>query len=409
MQNFICSDNHVVATKLRHVLENQGLACGLSNVVSLNRCVESIQHAGGDVDLALLVLPADHLRGVALVQALRPHVSGWLVAVGEARDAKSILDIVHLGADDYLDETGDLVAQLTELLARLRTSGASSQRQQPHLLTVASPSGGGGGSLVASNLAVALAQTQGDCGLLDLVTFRSDLATLLNLKPRHTLADLCHNVEKLDRKMFEQSLTRHDCGVRLLAGPQSPGDIQQITADGVRKVLRLACSAFDWLVCDAGNLAESLETELVHTSHKLAIVFRLDFTSIRNVRRLLDRWQPLVEPDKIALVANRCGQPGELPVERAEEALQQPIAYRLPDDPKTANLCVNCGLPLLLEAPRSKLGKALAEFAGAIRGEPADAKSAAAVQPGPRKSPLLDWAGLKALFDLGPRLAKVAQ
>ena len=46
------------------------------------------------------------------------------------------------------------------------------------------------------------------------------MATGLNLKPRHSIADLCHNIDKLDQKMFEQSLIEHPSGVFVLAAPK---------------------------------------------------------------------------------------------------------------------------------------------------------------------------------------------
>jgi len=59
------------------------------------------------------------------------------------------------------------------------------------------------------------------------------LQTLLDLRPEHTLADLCRNVDRLDRNMFQQALVHHASGAHLLAPPDAFAEAADITLPGV--------------------------------------------------------------------------------------------------------------------------------------------------------------------------------
>src|SRR5262249_11756374 len=92
----------------------------------------------------------------------------------------------------------------------------------------------------------------------------------------------------------------------------------------------------------------------------ILIVTRLDFTSLRNVRRIQAHLDELDVPSgQIRLVANRFGQPGELPVEDAEEALGGQLAYYVPDDPRTINGANNTGIPVVLKSPSTKVAQSI--------------------------------------------------
>ena len=73
--------------------------------------------------------------------------------------------MLHAGANDYLDESGDLQSDLRSGLSRMFTA---SKRSSGRLITVVGASGGCGRTFAAANLAAVLARTSGRCGLFDL-------------------------------------------------------------------------------------------------------------------------------------------------------------------------------------------------------------------------------------------------
>jgi pilus assembly protein CpaE len=90
------------------------------------------------------------------------------------------------------------------------------------------------------------------------------------------------------------------------------------------------------------------------------VVCRLDFTSLRNVRRILDHLAEADVPrNQIRLIVNRFGQPNELPVAEAEEALGDKVAFFVPDDARTINGANNTGVPAVLKSPSTKVAQAI--------------------------------------------------
>ena len=214
------------------------------------------------------------------------------------------------------------------------------------------------------NLAALEAKEHGKSLLIDLNLQSGDLATLLDLQPTHTLVDLCTHADHLDRILLEQALIRHTSGVHLLASPSHIADAEYITSDLTRQIVTLGRNTFPAVVVDLGHqLTHALEP-VYHLADVILLVLRLDFASLRNVRHVLEYFDQLqIGRERIRLVANRYGQPHEVPYRKAEEALGCKIAHYIPDDPSTVNRCNNCGVPVILERPYTKVSRSLANLA----------------------------------------------
>jgi pilus assembly protein CpaE len=303
------------------------------------------------------------------LQQLRQDTNAGIVAVGAASDARQVLRIVRMGAYDFIDAAGDLERELAELLKRFCAIEDRPQ-EQGKVISVISPSGGSGCSFLASNLATTLAKAHGRCALCDMDLRRGDLVSYLNLKPRHTINDLCRNLNRLDQGMFQQSLLAHESGVHLLAAPDSFTDVQQITPAAAERIVKLAKGSFPFVVVDQEDFFHREQFQILQMSDVILLVLRLDFTSLRNARRTIDYLKGEgIDPDKIKIVVNRYGRPKELPVGEAEEALGVKFAHFIPDDPKTAGMSLNRGVPAVQYAPKAKLTYAIAEIAKAVAKE----------------------------------------
>jgi pilus assembly protein CpaE len=325
----------------------------------------------GRVDMLVVVLSPATDTALEVIRQLRSRVFGPVLAVGVASESRLILQALHQGADHYLDEA-DLEMQLTAVLQRLHGREASRERQRAEesfgrLVCVLGASGGCGTSTLAVNLAAVLARQHGRCALIDLKPGVGDLAALLDLRPEHSLADLCLNAGRMDRAMFEAALVPHASGVQLLAPPQMYEDIRLVTPKGVHKTLTLARETFALSVADLEDCFHEEQVIALRQADLVLLVFRLDFTALRNTRRILDYFEQISIPaDRVRLVINRYGQAKELPVCEAEEALGRKVAYYIPDDPKTINGANNTGVPVVLKTPSSKVAQSIAHVAGAL-------------------------------------------
>jgi pilus assembly protein CpaE len=365
----IHNPSHPLGLKLRDMLKARVNCLGVT-LTALEQGEEVL--ARGRVAMLVVVLSPFPERALGLLRKVRSQVAGPVLAVGLASDSKLILRALHEGADHYLDEA-DLEAQLEAVLQRLQLKEETQRAPSGRLLAVLGSSGGTGASTLAVNLAAVLARDSGRCALVDLKPGVGDLAALLDLKPAHTLADLCLNAARLDRAMFESALVAHAGGVHLLAPPQLYEDIRLVTPRGVQKTLTLARDAFPFTVVDLEDCYHEEQVTVLRQADAVLLVFRLDFTSLRSTRRILDYLEQAgVAGDRVRLVINRYGQAKELPLSEAEEALGRKIGHLVPDGPKTINAANNAGVPAVFRAPSARVVQSIVQLAGSFsRGDSA--------------------------------------
>ncbi len=366
----LATNDETQGAVVRKVLSREGLDCPVTSVVRVEQAPHLL--ARSSADLIVVGLPADQESSLSVLDWLEklPRTNGdRVLAIGPAADPKMVLRALRGAVDDYLDET-DLEAELMAALGRWRATLVR-QELAGRVIAVLAPSGGSGSSTLAVNLAAVLAKQHETAALLDLKLETGDLAALLNLKPTYTLADLCHNIARMDRTLFERSLTRHATGVYLLGAPRHYDDIAQVTAEGVHQALALAKSSFPYVVVDLDHSFRPEQVEVLREADVVLLVLRLDFASLRNVRRALDHVERLgVASDRIRLVVNRYGQPKEIPVSKAEEALGQKVFHCVPDDPRSVNRANNNGVPVVLESPRAAVSRSVTKLATEVNGRP---------------------------------------
>ena len=367
MQALIAGDHEATTAQIRQVLLREGQDCPVSHVVRLDSAAGRLEQV--KIELAVVALSPDPERALAVVTAIRTRVTGRMLVVGPAADSKLVLRALRGGADDYIDEL-ELVAELEDAVSRLKSEMTAHSSDTGRTISVLAPSGGSGSSTLAANVATVLAKEHKSALLCDLKLESGDLAALLDLKPTHSLADLCLNVQRMDRVLFERSLVRHSSGVHLLAAPLHYNEVAHITAESVRKVLNLGRTLFPYVVIDLDHNFHAEQVDTLHESDLILVVLRLDFASLRNARRTFEQFERLgIDREKLKLVVNRYGQPKEVPFAKAEEALGQKIFHYVPDDPHAVNRANNNGVPVVLESPSAKIAKSVVRLAISVNGQ----------------------------------------
>lgn len=150
-----------------------------------------------------------NLSTLAAVLQPRPEVGAVLVADELSTDV--FQQAIRSGVKDVLAAPVD-TAQLQEACRRLAESvGALGRPDAPgdrhedadgergRIITVFSTKGGAGKSVVATNLAVALAmRTTETVALVDCDLQFGDVAVMLKLAPQHTIVDAVNSIDRLD-------------------------------------------------------------------------------------------------------------------------------------------------------------------------------------------------------------------
>ena len=370
MLYFVASDDIVIANQIRSILVQLRQECPALNVVRLAGAIVALETATASAlkisltglsesdNVILVVLTPDSEQALALVRDLRRRTTARILTVGPATNTKLILRAMREGAAEYLD-INDLPSEVSEALDRMNTASKAGR-----MIALLAPSGGSGASTLAVNIATVLAQKHGGCLLMDLKLEAGDLAPLLDLKPNHTLSDLCQNIERFDYSLLKGCLTISPSGVQLLAAPLRIADVASITPKAIDLIVPLVRRHFPLIVLDVDHTYRSEQLRVLQQSDVIGLVLRLDFVSLRNARTTLEFLQQNgVSRDKVRIVANRWGEPNQLTAAQVEESLGLKIVEFIPEDARTVNRANNSGIPLVLQSPSTKIARRLTDLA----------------------------------------------
>jgi len=307
------------------------------------------------------ILVVEELTTSMLQQALRAGVKDVLTLSGDATQLATAIQRVAVtldatprraSADVPADPTHDVGADL----------GGSGQLGQ--VLTVFSTKGGAGKSVIATNLAVALAQrsNQPVC-LVDADLQFGDVAVMLKLTPHHTIVDAVASIDRMDAALLESLLVTHEMsGLRVLPAPLEPAFADQVGAAemvAIVEQLRTFCS---FVIVDTPAYFNDVVLGLVEISDKVILVAGMDIPNIKNVKIGLQTLRLLNTPmEKLMLVLNRSNSKVKLDIGEVERTLQVKANALVPSDVLIPQ-SVNKGVPVVLHAPKSPVAKSIQQM-----------------------------------------------
>ncbi len=221
-------------------------------------------------------------------------------------------------------------------------------------LTVVSSKGGCGASLVAANLALALAG-EAETLLLDAARRGGSADLLLGLHPVRSWADLLPVANELTEHHLELTACRHESGLRLLAAPEARAEVPEVRQLGI--LLETLGRQAVWLLVDAPTHSLPAEPH-VNAAHMILLVATPDPPAMRAARRWLeDVPEPLRR--RVGLVVNQHQVNGPVRPEEIAGSLGISLLASLPADRYAVGRQIHNGLPCVLQDG--------SPFAGAIR------------------------------------------
>jgi pilus assembly protein CpaE len=367
---FVASDDQALALRIRAGLHQLGIVCPASQVLSPDSAVAVIASAR-PTNRSVIFYGSQRFDGEQISLLGQLHAAGGdhlrIVAIATDFSPDTILHAVRGGAIDCLDINREFEQELRHLLDRVKAD--TSEKRAGRLIAVIGSVGGAGASMLATNLAVSLAQKDHGCCLLDLQLRGGDLAMMLQCRPKHNLLSLANKGDQLDRTMFEQSLIRHDCGIQLLAGPEPLSDFRRISVELIHKVVQFARANCGNVVVDMEDCVHPEQMRTLVEADYLIVLLRCDYISLYHTKKCLEHLASARVPaNKILLVANRQGQGKEVPVKNIEETLGRSVKYCIPNDPDVVTASINLGVPVILSAPKSDVATSILRLTDAILG-----------------------------------------
>ncbi len=236
-------------------------------------------------------------------------------------------------------------------------------------ITVFSSKGGVGKTLVAVNLATALAQAKHKVLIVDFdLQAGQDMARMLNLTPSRAIVDLLPALRATnDAETVRRHATKHACGLDFLPIVSNTRQIGHVTPDNIKPFFQKAMDEYDFIVVDAGkSFTETLITVLDFSS-LILLVATPDILAVYQIKWCLEVLQSLQFPLKmVKLILNRSESHGSVAWQEVRSALPCEIFSHIPSDGKVVGLALNRGIPCVLDNPRSKVSEAFIKMTTAL-------------------------------------------
>jgi pilus assembly protein CpaE len=224
--------------------------------------------------------------------------------------------------------------------------------------------GGAGKSMIATNLAVALADRRFRVCLIDLDLAFGDVGILLQLAPDRTLADAIGLAGRLDHTGLRTLLTPYRPDLDVLLAPVAPAAAEQVGRELVETVIALARYAFDYVIVDCASQFSEPVLAALDAAHFHVLVTTPELTALKGLRVTLDMFDLLdYRRDGRLLVLNRADTKVGLSTADAEKVLRSSITAHVPSS-REVPVSVNRGVPLVQSKPRHPVSAAIRALAG---------------------------------------------
>ncbi len=288
-------------------------------------------------------------------------------AVSESTDGQLILSVMRRGFREFITKPMDR-GILSDALAKVANQ-ADERRPSGKLISVLGTAGGVGATSIATNLAVELKSISGgNVVVVDLDYRFGQVATLLDVSPTYTIADLAQSPEQLEHQVIERALVEHSSGVQVLSRPTHFVQSDNITAANCVAILSNLAEMNDYVVVDGPNRYDVGASAILDITDTMLMVIQLMVPSVRNAQRILQGMREAgFNLDRTKLVCNRIGkESGPLTRSDVEATLDKDIFATIPDDWATVSSAVNLGESLSTLGPRTKVRAAIRELAESV-------------------------------------------
>ncbi|AGA26298.1 AAA family ATPase [Singulisphaera acidiphila] len=327
-------------------------------------------------DLAIVVMDSDSEQAFDLIQQMTQQSPNVVVLpASKQHDTSVILRVIRAGAREFLTlptRPEELLESVNRITTR-KDEKPEEVKRGPQLIAVTAAAGGVGCTSLAVNLATTLAKASAhETILVDFDLMFGSIDACLDIVTDNTLQGIVQSVDRLDQTLLKRSLTRHSSGLYLLPHPTAMEESAQIDPDALRRVMMMLKASFPTVIIDTSKGLQSSDFLAFEMADVILLAVQLDLTCLRNTARLLHLFQQFEGlTDRVRLVVNRSGaHDSEISLKKAEETLQMPVAWQIPNATKSFNLARARGVPLDEVASGSKAHQAILEIARSLRPYP---------------------------------------
>ena len=243
-------------------------------------------------------------------------------------------------------------------------AGATHGDVRGQVTVVFSPRGGAGQTVVATNLAVALAELTPDRVLaVDLDLLFGHMPMLLDMVPRTALAAITPAaIRTLDRDSLAYYLTKHpESSLRVLAGTMRPEESELVTGEHVRAMLEQLRRQFVHIVVDAGSRFSEPCLAAIEAADQVIVLSTPEPTAVRATQETQRVLRDLlgVPEERIRFVQNQPNPYGKFSARELAAVVGSSRVIEVPFGGEDVTKAGLNGFPLVMSRSGNPTSKAI--------------------------------------------------
>jgi pilus assembly protein CpaE len=325
-------------------------------------------------DIVIVACAAGDQSATSMVDRAVKHRPDRPVVVMTGSSPNGFLrQAFEAGADDVItlpQPSEEVAFTLEKVIARRKGLAVPGKAAAP-IIAVLGPKGGTGKTLIATNLAVALAQRDANVVLVDLDLQFGDIGLALGLSPERTMYDLMRAGPPFDHEKLDRHLIRHSSGVKVLIAPTRPDQASAVSIDFLREIYASLRTMCDAIIVDTppGFTPEVIAT--IDVSSEICMVGMLDSLSLKNTKLGLETLDLMgYETDRVSLVLNRADTRVGITPDDVSTIVGRAPDVSVPSDREIPR-SVNEGTPIVASRKNSGAAKAFRDLADRYAKTPA--------------------------------------
>lgn len=361
----------LISSSRNHLEEMQRVLAAHSHQIVLveggkNDMLSTAEHESPDLMLVEEgCCSADSLAQVEYLTLHYPKIAIILQCSSTSPDF--LLSAMRAGVREVLPSPASAAA-LESAVRRISAKlNVNAEKKLGKTLAFFSCKGGSGATFLATNLGYQLAESSSVL-LIDLnLQFGDALSFVHDGLPGATLADIAHDIHRLDATVLTASATRITSNYSILAAPSDLSHGVGIKPDHIDAILKLAVTQYDFVLLDVGRSLDPLTIKALDRSHRIFPVLQANLSSLRNAKKLLATFDSLgYARDKTEVIVNRFDRRGEIDVDDMRRFLGQVRIRTVGNSYKEVNTSINHGNALAEVARSNVVARNLGELATAL-------------------------------------------
>lgn len=262
--------------------------------------------------------------------------------------------------------------KLKQALDRFAQKRASRKNQDCKVYSFISSKGGSGATFVATNFAYVLASVfKKRVLLIDINQYFGDAVMYVSDKKNTpTLAELCLQINRLDKDLLDASLVDIIPNFKILPASESPESANDVKPEDFDKIIRLAKDEFDYIVLDACRQIDAVTLKALDMSGKIFVVTQLLVPYIRNAKLMLGIFSSLgYGPEKLKTIVNRFDSHSSVKLSDIRGIVAEDSLITVPNEYVSVRDSVNQGVSIYSLSNKNPVSQALIEMAIKVSGE----------------------------------------